>query len=622
MTTINDLTQNASVASSDQFPIWDNSNGGTRKVSALAFQSFVTSQLAPSFAAKVNVADLADATSSTLGAGMVGYDATTARDVLDNARALFDYTALRAYSGRALGVRLTKTGIAGQFWRDDSDTTTADNGGTVIVDSITRRWKRLYSSDIIADWFEIPTDPTADCSARLQAAIDAAIAARSGLILLPRSYRINSALRILGRLSIDFSDRLATLLLGTPNMNGIEIGDGTDAIRNATFGVQLIAPAFSPYPGVSPSTDGACIHFNYVAYVDVIRPSVYGKDGATRKLFHAIRMERATECDVSHLVAQELLGQGITCAGTAGPENRVVDCNFDFARVIGCSGTGIFLGAYTHGIGLYRPIMYNIEGKLIHINAPGTGQNYFITDVDGEIQNTGGAAYGIHVEAGNKAIIKGGWLGANAPGGTPPIAVHFGAGADSCTADVDTFSARIVIDGAACTIAGGDIVGDAATAGSGITIGGAQTVIASGVRVRQWVTSGIAWSGTPGQVQIGNVSFRSNGTDIAPLPAFTALTAPLIEQGTTEKSASLAAAATMAVPNPLRVVQVSGATAITTIPPHGTGARLTIQADGGGINLNTGGNLALVAAPVAVPAFGTISLVCDGVNWFDDGRSF
>lgn len=94
------------------------------------------------------------------GSALVGYDGGTVQDVLDNAKAMANYTALRAYTGRATGVRITgvmgeakQSSIAGIFQRDSSDTTSADNGGTIIIDALGRRWKRQFDSGVSVKWF-------------------------------------------------------------------------------------------------------------------------------------------------------------------------------------------------------------------------------------------------------------------------------------------------------------------------------------------------------------------------------------------------------------------------------------------------------------------------------------
>lgn len=90
------------------------------------------------------LAQLAAPTGST----NIGNGTETVADSL-NALQLADYTALRAYAGPRKSVYVTgylasaaPSAIAGTFIRDDSDTTTADNGMTVIVASNGKRWKR------------------------------------------------------------------------------------------------------------------------------------------------------------------------------------------------------------------------------------------------------------------------------------------------------------------------------------------------------------------------------------------------------------------------------------------------------------------------------------------------
>lgn len=84
---------------------------------------------------------------------MMAFTAVEAQSIFDNALPMQSYTALRAYTGRAAGVRITSTGFAGTFQRDTSDVTSADNGGTVIVDASGRRWKRQYSGPAMVEWW-------------------------------------------------------------------------------------------------------------------------------------------------------------------------------------------------------------------------------------------------------------------------------------------------------------------------------------------------------------------------------------------------------------------------------------------------------------------------------------
>lgn len=101
--------------------------------------------------------DLALSLSSPDGASLIG--------------GFVSYASLRAYTGSATHVFLaglmifsTPQAIAGTFVRT-TDTATADNGGTVIVDALGRRWARQYTGTAYYDWFEPAGDNITDDSA-------------------------------------------------------------------------------------------------------------------------------------------------------------------------------------------------------------------------------------------------------------------------------------------------------------------------------------------------------------------------------------------------------------------------------------------------------------------------
>lgn len=109
------------------------------------------------------------------GSSLVGYDDGTTQDVLDNAKPLADYAALRNYAGRAKGVRITAAGIGGVLQRDAADISTPDDGCTVIVDGTGRRWKRRFTGLVMADWAGFsPSATSAGNRLALQAAANIA----------------------------------------------------------------------------------------------------------------------------------------------------------------------------------------------------------------------------------------------------------------------------------------------------------------------------------------------------------------------------------------------------------------------------------------------------------------
>lgn len=92
------------------------------------------------------------------------------KDFAPDAIRLESYTALRAYTGKVKAVDITTPGVAGRFNLDAADTVTADNGGTVIVDAQSRRWKRQFTGPVHLKWFELTG--LEDCTLQLQVALD------------------------------------------------------------------------------------------------------------------------------------------------------------------------------------------------------------------------------------------------------------------------------------------------------------------------------------------------------------------------------------------------------------------------------------------------------------------
>ena len=119
----------------------------------------------------VTAADLAAAS----GAALVGNGGESVKESLD-ALQLPDYAALRAYKGPRKSVYVTgvlgsaaPSGIAGMFVLDAADTTSADNGGTVIVAANGKRWKRVHGGVLLPEWFGATGDGIANDTSALNA---------------------------------------------------------------------------------------------------------------------------------------------------------------------------------------------------------------------------------------------------------------------------------------------------------------------------------------------------------------------------------------------------------------------------------------------------------------------
>ena len=107
-----------------------------------------------------------------VNANRVSFEGENLDDILEKGKPLANYSNLRAYAGAATQVRITDPGIAGFFYYDAADTTSADNGGTIIVSLNGKRWKRVYSDAVNVKWFGAAGDGIADDTNAIQAAIN------------------------------------------------------------------------------------------------------------------------------------------------------------------------------------------------------------------------------------------------------------------------------------------------------------------------------------------------------------------------------------------------------------------------------------------------------------------
>ena len=110
-----------------------------------------------------------------------------------------NYAALRAYTGPVTayymrGVANIFDGGSGIFRVDAADTTTTDNGGTVLVDAAGRRWKREFSGAVNVRWFGAGN--TANDSPAIQAAADFAKSSQRKIVGFPTDaeYTLGTAL--------------------------------------------------------------------------------------------------------------------------------------------------------------------------------------------------------------------------------------------------------------------------------------------------------------------------------------------------------------------------------------------------------------------------------------------
>jgi hypothetical protein len=170
-------------------------------------------------------------------------------------------------------------GMAGMFSVDPTDTTSADNGGTIIVDAVNRRWKRHYAGPVSILWFIpkaehaaiIGRNSTFDCHDAIMNAINSAYTGANFFfsgseVYFPAGrYRVNSTINITrqtkllgttgavasndGGSELSFPAGVGGIITNSFNTNGLAGITGSGSYPDPTFssagsvveGLRLIA---------------------------------------------------------------------------------------------------------------------------------------------------------------------------------------------------------------------------------------------------------------------------------------------------------------------------------------------------------------------------------------------
>ncbi|WP_368766624.1 hypothetical protein [Enterobacter hormaechei] len=92
---------------------------------------------------------------------------------------------------KCLGRAANRDGGEGWFFLDSSDTTTADDDGTVLIDAVGRRWKRSYDGAKMASWFGVKSG--AEVSAAIQNMLNTG---NGGIIFKDGQYNSNTKIAV------------------------------------------------------------------------------------------------------------------------------------------------------------------------------------------------------------------------------------------------------------------------------------------------------------------------------------------------------------------------------------------------------------------------------------------
>lgn len=173
---------------------------------------------------------LANNVDPTLGAALIGFDGGTLANFFlsKNNRVVDSIAALRALTKttytRAFvtGYYAAGDGGGAPYWYDPTDTTSADNGGTIIVASDGGRWKLANIDVITVKQFGAKGDGTTDDTAAIQNTINAFPSGNCRIRFPKGVYKVTSAITVAnGRTHLEGDGIFATQILFVPTANGV-----------------------------------------------------------------------------------------------------------------------------------------------------------------------------------------------------------------------------------------------------------------------------------------------------------------------------------------------------------------------------------------------------------------
>jgi hypothetical protein len=109
----------------------------------------------------------------------------------------------------------------GAFRYDSTDTTTADNGGTVIVDAAGRRWKRQYDGAVNVTWWGADPTGAVNCVTAFAAALTAVTASKEAVYAPAGTYLLSSQITVPSGVEFFGDGIYSTILTSNSATNGI-----------------------------------------------------------------------------------------------------------------------------------------------------------------------------------------------------------------------------------------------------------------------------------------------------------------------------------------------------------------------------------------------------------------
>lgn len=555
--------------------------------------------------------DIANTANPLKGAGQVGRSAQVVSSIA--ALRLLDKAAASKHAF-CTGYYANGDGGGGEYYLDTADTTSADNGGTIIVATDGGRWKFANPSAINIQTFGAKADGVTDDSVALQAYIDW-LGVDGGVMQFPAGQ--NVTVKFNSKLSFMYSNITiegnGCTIIPPSAVNGFEFFNAGGQqqfarIRNFRFQSPVIRTA------------GACIKFLNWKDVEISSCRFTNQ-------FDCIELALCLNSRVTSCVCDEWAGRFLLINGSE--TTSVTNCATIAAAVrVGSVGIQVVDGG-----GIYITGCDFVRGeKGLALEPVDAAHNVRWVFISNSSFDTG--TYGMWASAGlgkiNSVHSSNSWYSSNTVNGA--LLINVDGVSFSNDRVLQNHTDGLFFSGTSknITIDHGTVVADNGVALTNTYSGAVFEANTDYISVHGQFLNGYAGSAvsqqkfgvntaasTLGNFEItgarfkgmlsGNVLFSRDITKNC-----------IVEKNISDSSQSIASATTITIDNTIDICSLTGTTAVQNVNLHTKGKRLTIVLQAAN-TIQNGFNFSL-AGNFTGNAGSTLDLISDGQAWRETGR--
>lgn len=328
------------------------------------------------------------------------------------------YADLRAYTGNATSseVGILGQGIYGKIYRDDSDTTTPDDGGISWRDGLERCWKRCDVSELRAEYYGVVKGVATDSAVVFGNALRASIRLKRELVLPDYLFKVGTVTALQASVDAFTNIRIkgtfattATALQTNPEICGTVIYTDGNSVVDAWFdnwsaeNIKIKGVGFydkSAFPATNPKS--------------TVAPIVVQKGNLTGEGVRYITGNIFEDCAaVGYVAIVDFVGRTPTSVPFAALLNYVGPTSFIRADVKHCTNAIRLLNATANHLWASESTWFEIDGSCVTTLQLGGGSggnvcatlDKMVIEGTAGIFNTAGALIGVDAIR-NKLVLN------------------------------------------------------------------------------------------------------------------------------------------------------------------------------------------------------------------------